>query len=197
MSINTVSDYLYLLTPTERLNLAPGDFLFNQNDPARGIFVVKQGRIKLLRDTVDGNAVIMYTAQTNDSLAEASLFSSHYHCHAKADLESEVLFYEKTEVLKYFSSNSESALNFIEVLAKQIQRLRLLLELRGVRSPRERFIQYLQLMADSERIVSVQSTYKDLAITLGMTHETLYRVLAQLEKENVVKREENKIILQI
>lgn len=195
--MNTVSDYLCLLKPAEIINLSAGDYLFNQNDSARGIFVVNKGRIKLLRDTVDGNAVIMYTAQTKDSLAEASLFSTHYHCHAKADLASEVNFFEKQQVLNYFSSNTESALNFIAVLAKQVQKLRLLLELRGVRSPRERFFQYLQLMVDTEGAVLVQSTYKDLAITLGMTHETLYRIFAQLEKENLIKREENKIILQI
>jgi len=141
--MNTISEFLYLLKPSKTINLVPGEYLFNQNDSAKGIFLVKEGRIKLIRDSVDGNLVIIHIAQINDSLAEASLFSSHYHCHAKSDTPSQVLFYEKEQVLTYLSSNKASALDFIEVLAKQIQKLRLLIELRGVRSSRERLIQYL------------------------------------------------------
>ena len=157
-------------------------------------YLVNKGRIKLVRDSIDGHAVIMHIAQRSESLAEASLFSSHYHCHAKSDLASQIYFYTKEQILKLLSSNV-TALGFIEVLAKQIQRLRLLLELRGGRSPKERFMQYLQLMAGADKVLSVKSSYKDLAITLGMTRETLYRVLAQLEGDNIIAREENKLIL--
>jgi len=52
-------------------------------------------------------------------------------------------------------------------------------------------------MMDSDQNLLIESTYKDLAITLGMTHETLYRVLGQLEKDNVIAREKNILTLQI
>lgn len=194
--MDTVADFLCRLKPAETITLKSGEYLFRQNDACRGIFLVNKGRIKLVRDSIDGHAVIMHIAQSNESLAEASLFSSHYHCHAISDLSSQIYFYTKEQILKLLSSNL-TALGFIEVLAKQIQRLRWLLELRGVRSPKERFMQYVQLMAGADKILSVKSSYKDLAITLGMTHETLYRVLAQLEGDNIIAREENKLILLI
>lgn len=195
--MNTIKEYFNLIKPNKVINVSQGDYLFNQNDAAIGVYIVQQGCIKLLRDTIDGNTVIFYHAQLNESLAEASLYSDYYHCHARADVNSIVEFYDKESVLKYLSLNIDSSLKFIEVLAKQIQRLRLLLELRSIRSARERLFQYLKLMSDDKGVFLFASTYKDLAITLGMTHETLYRVLSQLEKDKVIMREANKIILQI
>jgi len=193
--MHTISEFLRSLQPTEVIELNRGDFLFKQNDSARGIFLVNDGRIKLIRDSIDGNEVILHVAQSNDSLAEASLFSNHYHCHAKSDIQSEIFFYAKDKILNILSSNTTSAFNFIEALARQIQKLRLLLELRGIRSPEKRFMQYLQLNADADKSIEITSTYKDLAITLGMTHETLYRLLGKLEKNKVLERREKLILL--
>lgn len=195
--MNTISEFLRSLKPANIIDLGPGEYLFKQNDSTKGIFVINNGRVKLMRDTVEGNTVIIHIAHVHDSLAEASLFSSKYHCHAKSDVQSQVYLYEKEQILNYLSQDTALSLNFIEVLAKQIQKLRLLIELRGIRSPRDRFIQYLQIMVNSELSLKIDSTYKDLAITLGMTHETLYRVLGQLEKENVITRNETKIILSV
>ncbi len=195
--MNAISEFLCSLTPTNIIDLDPGEYLFHKNDLAKGIFVINSGRVKLIRDSVDGSQVIIHIAQAHDSLAEASLFSNHYHCHAKSDSQSQIYLYDKKQVLTYLSTDSSMSLNFIEVLAKQIQKLRLLIELRGTRSPRKRFMQYLQIMVNSERSLQIESTYKDLAITLGMSHESLYRVLGQLEKEDVITRDGNRIILSV
>ena len=195
--MNTVSEFLCSLKPANIIDVSPGEYLFNQNDLTKGIFVINTGRVKLIREAVDGNQVIIHIAHAQDSLAEASLFSDCYHCHAKSDIQSQVYLFDKKQILTYLSTDTALSLNFFEVLAKQIQKLRLLIELRGIRSPRERFMQYLKTMLNSERTLQVDSTYKDLATTLGMTHETLYSVLGQLEKENVITRNENKIILSV
>jgi len=195
--MKTITEFLSSLKPTETFDLNPGEYLFHQNDPSKGIFVINKGRVKLMRDSIDGNVVIIHIAQQNESLAEASLFSNQYHCHAKTDIHSQVVLYDKEQILTYLATDTALSLNFIEVLARQIQKLRLLLELRGIRAPRERIMQYLQVMVDSEQVLQIESTYKDLAIKLGMTHETLYRVLGQLEKDNMIARDENKIILRI
>jgi len=191
--MNTLSQFLCSLKPAKIIDVSPGEYLFNQNNSTKGIFVIKAGRIKLIRNTVDGNPVIIHIAHAPDSLAEASLFSDRYHCHARSDVRSQAFLYDKEQILTYLSTDTALSLDFIEILTKQIQKLRLMIELRGIRSPRERFMQYLKITVNSELFLQIESTYKDLAITLGMTHEALYRVLGQLEKENVITRHENKI----
>jgi len=193
--MNSIATFLTTLTPNNIIELQVGEYLFHQNDSTFGIFVIKHGTIKLIRDSVDGNEVIIHIAQTNDSLAEASLFPDRYHCHARTDGAAQIYLYNKEDILEYLSSDSTFSLNFIEALARQVQQLRLLIELRSIRSPRERFKQYLKLMVDSKRSLQIDTTYKDLAVSLGMTHETLYRILSQLEKEGLIAREDKIINL--
>jgi len=195
--MNSIAQFLSELVPGKIIELAQGDYLFHQKDPTIGIFVIKQGTVKLIRDSVDGNEVIIHVAQSNDSLAEASLFSDHYHCHARTNVASQIFLYNKQNILACLAKDSTLSLNFIEALAKQVQRLRLLIELRSIRAPRERLMQYLNLMVDSKRSLQIETTYKDLAVTLGMTHETLYRILSLLEKEGLIARMNKTINLSI
>ena len=195
--MKAIFDFLSVIEPTEQKKLSAGEYLFRQNDAARGLYLVKQGRLKLLRDTVDGNQVIMHIATANETIAEASIFSKRYHCHAKADQKSSVALYDKQKILTLLAADSDSALKFIQALTQQVQRLRLLMELRGVRSPRERLLQYCQIQMNKDGVVSINSTIKDLAVTLGMTHETLYRVLGQLQTEGLIEKKENALILRI
>lgn len=54
------------------------------------MYQIHSGRLKLVRDTVDGNAVVLHVGNTGDTIAEASLVSTHYHCSAIIDAPKEV-----------------------------------------------------------------------------------------------------------
>jgi len=191
--MESLVEFLNLIQVGATLELKAGDKLFHQYHETQGLFLIQQGQIQLLRDTIDGNSVILYTAQGGETIAEASLFSEKYHCHAKAISECTVFLYEKKIVLDYLQTNSDYALQFIKLLAKQVQSLRSLIEIRGIKSPQERVVQYLLVNLNDTKQFTLNSTYKDFAVKLGMTHETLYRVLAKLEKNKVISRENNQI----
>src|SRR5687768_18283766 len=56
---------------------------------------------------------------------------------------------------------------------------------RSVRSARERILQHLELIAeDDQHALRLDSTLKDLAAEIGLTHEAFYRALAALEKRS-------------
>ncbi len=82
------------------------------------------------------------------------------------------------------------------MLAHQVMDLRTRFQQRNVRSARERVKQFLALnISPDGRTVELYGTLKDLAAEIGMTHQTLYRVLAALEGSSEIKRAGNKIIL--
>jgi len=193
--MQSFSNFLMKTEPIEIKNISAGEILFDQNSKAWALYVVKQGRIKLVRNTQDGNPVVLYIAISGNSLAEAALFSKTYHCQAIADIESEVLCFDKIKLLQQLSADPAASLNFIESLAQQVQSLRLLIELRNIRSPRNRILQYLLSMSDENRRITIKSSLKDIAYQLGMTHETLYRKLSELEKQNLIERKKNIIQL--
>lgn len=170
--------------------LAAGQALFRQGDSVVAIFAVERGRLRLVRHTIDERKVVLHTARPGELLAEAALFSATYHCDAVADTASRLRVLSKPELLAALRGDPDFALRFMGVLARQVMALRTRLELRSIRSARERLLQHLLLHAAAAegRTVRLDGTLMDLAAELGMTHETLYRTLAELEAEGVLAR---------
>src|ERR1035437_9367097 len=74
--------------------------------------------------------------------------------------------------------------------------LRTRLEQRNIHSARDRVLHYLTLNAgEDRRTVMVPGTLKDLAAELGLTHEALYRTLADLATAGEIERFKGKIRL--
>jgi CRP/FNR family transcriptional regulator, dissimilatory nitrate respiration regulator len=81
-------------------------------------------------------------------------------------------------------------------LAQQLQHLRTQMEMRNIRSARERVLQYLRLYSDpTQRTVHIEGELQDLAADLGLSREALYRTLARLESDGAISRDEQGIVL--
>ncbi len=168
-------------------SLGAGETLFRQGDKTFAIYEVERGRIQLLRHTADGRRAVLFTAGAGQSLAEAALFSPRYHCDGVAASDARVRFFRKEAVLAAFRANPDLAERFMALLARQVQSLRAQLEVRNIRSARERILRHLSLAARGGT-VELDGSLKDLAATLGLTHEALYRAMAALERDGAIGR---------
>lgn len=172
-------------------SLEQGEFLFQKGDPASHVYTVLDGAMRLVRYTFEGSVVSMHTARPGESFAEASLFSPIYHCDAEALQPSVVSCYDKRAILATLQDHPEKNEALIALLCRQVRSLRALLEVRSIRSARDRVLHYLLLEADQETMtVSLSGSVKEMAQDLAMAHETLYRTLAALEREEVISRRE-------
>jgi CRP/FNR family transcriptional regulator, dissimilatory nitrate respiration regulator len=177
--------------------LAAGQALFHLGDPTAGIYEVLRGQLQMVRVSSSGREVVLHVAAAGDLFAEASLFSPTYHCDAIAKTAATVRLYPKAKVLAEFRRNPQAAEAFMALLAREIMSLRSRLEQRNIRSARERVEHFLALNAGADgRTVPLRGTLKDLAGELGLTHEALYRALAELTADGAIKRSKNKIVLQ-
>jgi len=176
--------------------LAPGELLFRQGHRAWAIYKVETGRLRLIRRTIDDRLVILHTARRGELFAEASLFAETYHCDAIAAVQSSVRVYPKEIVIKALRADPALAEAFMAPLAYQLQELRARLELRNIRSARDRVLQYLRLRAGIHgRSITIEGQLQDVAAEIGITREALYRTLATLEAEEYLTRTENGIVL--
>ena len=177
--------------------LAPGELLFWQGDPAVAIYKVESGRLRLIRRTVDDHLVILHTARRGEFFAEASLFADAYHCDGVAAVPSSVRVYPKQNAMDAMRKDPALAEAFTARLARQLQELRARMELRNIRSARDRVLQYLRLRAGVQgRSIPVEGQLQDIAAEIGMTREALYRTLAALETEGCLTRTETAILLE-
>ncbi|WP_047198081.1 Crp/Fnr family transcriptional regulator [Caldimonas brevitalea] len=173
--------------PTRR-TVPAGGVLFRQGSVSVGVFQLVSGRLRLMRSTPGGADVPMHTVRPGELFAEASLFSSHYHCDAVALDNCEARLYPKAAVLRHFADRPEALWAFTQELAHRLQNVRTRLEIKQIRSATERVLQYLRLMSDSKGVWQRPGPLKHLAEDIGLTHEALYRALAKLEREGWIHR---------
>jgi CRP-like cAMP-binding protein len=176
--------------------LDAGEMLFTTGDPVRSLFVVAEGRLRLLRHTADGATLTLHVARAGEAFAEASLFSRTYHCDAVADVRSTLTAYPKRTLLRALREDPGAALALTGHLAGQVQTLRGQVELLNIKSARERVLAYLHNhLSASARRVEPERPWKTIATEIGLTHEAVYRALAELERDGLIEREEKAVVL--
>lgn len=177
-------------------SLGAGDAVFRQGDPATTLYRVRTGRVRLIRHLQDGSSVVLHVARANATFAEAALFSDVYHCDASAEIRSVVTAIPKTTLLAALRTDPESSLDLAKALAGQVRDLRAQLEVRNIRSASARLLAWLRLSALGEPpALEIDRPWTDVAAEIGLTHETIYRTLAGLERAGEVVREGRKVTL--
>jgi CRP/FNR family transcriptional regulator, dissimilatory nitrate respiration regulator len=169
--------------------LKAGEVLFRQGKRTAGLYQIVKGKVRLVRVDRAGREVVLYVGGPGDTIAEASLFAAAYHCDAIASTDAVVRLYPKAAVLLVFQRDAKSMQAFMAMLAHQVMTLRTRLELRNIHSARDRVHHFLAVNAESGGgAVTLTGTLKDLAAELGLSHEALYRTLAQMSAAGEIER---------
>jgi CRP-like cAMP-binding protein len=169
--------------------LRAGQTLFRTGAQTAGLYEVIAGKVRLVRVDRSGREAVLQIASPGDVLAEASLYSSTYHCDAIATTEALVRLYPKAMLLSELKRDPKLAQSFAAMLAQRIMTLRTRLERRNIHSARDRIRHFLAVNVGTDgRTVALPGTLKELAVDLGLTHEALYRTLARMEAEGEIKR---------
>ena len=154
--------------------LEPAQPLFHVADVVAFMYFVLQGQITLSRQTENGATVILQQAQSGQVLAEASAFSSTYHCNAQATRATHV----RAVPVNLFHNRLKQDANLSQVwasyLASQVQSARMLAEIRTLRKVGDRLDAWLE----QGRTMPPKGKWQELASQLGVTREALYRELA-------------------
>jgi CRP-like cAMP-binding protein len=190
--------WLSLVDPAKAVQrrLAARGTLFRQGDAPAAIYVVREGRVRLVRHLNDGSAMALHVAQANETVAEAALFADTYHCDAVAETPSEVAVLPKADLLAALEADPRASLALAKGLAAQVRDLRAQLELRSIRSAPERILFWLRQRASgTPPAVRVDRPWTEIAAEIGLTHEAIYRALAALERAGLVRRRPGQIAL--
>jgi CRP-like cAMP-binding protein len=167
-----------------------GDAVFRMGSPARAVFYLESGGVRLVRHGPGGEEVLLHDARAGEFFAEASLDSTRYHCDAIASEHTELLKVPADALRLLLDEDHDFARQWISMLARQLRAVRTRVERLSLKSAAAR-IQHLMLVEGHGPLceVTLPGTLKDLARDLGLTHEALYRTLATLTREGVIERE--------
>lgn len=176
--------------------LKAGQTLFRSGKRSVGLYEIVSGTVRLVRVDRTGREAVLFTGAAGDTIAEASLFSASYHCDAIAATSATVRLFPKAAVLEAFRRDPRAMQAFTAMLARQVMSLRTRLEQRNIHSARERVRHHLAINVGADgRTVVLPGTLKQLASELGLTHEALYRTLADMAADGEIERRRGTIRL--
>lgn len=160
--------------------------LFVAGKAPRWMFFVISGEVTLERTGLQGEAVVLQRTRMG-FVSEASLKVTRYHCDAVAIADTNVIKVPVREVNTFLDRDQEFASRWIRMLDGEVMRLRLHCERLSMKSVKDRLIHLIQTEGKDGRY-SVPSGIKTLAGELGVTHEALYRTIANLQKAGLLSR---------
>ena len=167
-----------------------GETVFRAGAPTHSIFYVEAGAVRLVRYGRAGEEVLLHDARTGEFFAEPSLDSPRYHCDAVVSETSELLRCPSAALRELLDTDREFARQWVSLLARQRRAVRTRVERVSLKSTSERVRHLLVSEGRGPGCeVRVQGTFKDLARSLGLTHEALYRTLATLERDGIIERD--------
>lgn len=172
------------------------EVLFSQGEKVKAFYIVESGRIRTERYTVDGSVTTIQVARDADSLASETLFCDRYDCSAICEVKTTVTIFQKDVLMCFLQENIDLLMLFSQCLSKHISSLKNNLEIRGIRSAKNRILRYLQIGSEGEdNIIRIDRPLKDIAYEVGLAPEVLYRTLGLLEKEGRIVRRKHSIQL--
>lgn len=174
----------------EHLDAPSGKAIFRTGARPTKILWVLDGEIRLVRRS-RGGAEIVLQRVSSGFVAEASLDSPRYHCDVVAAVQSRLLAFPADRFKQALVDDERFRAFWMRRLAREVRTLRSQVERLALRGAAERIEHYIESEGENGRL-ELTGTRKAWAAELGLTHEALYRALADLERAGKISAVERK-----
>nr|WP_225169728.1 Crp/Fnr family transcriptional regulator [Ensifer sp. IC4062] len=156
-------------------SLDKNEHLFHRGDPVHALFLVTEGCVNLLRYHVDGSPAVLQRSGAPSVLAEASVFSEHYHCEAVAADKTNILAVPIGVVRDLLDNEPAFARAWSRHLAHELQSARKRAEILSLRAVGARLDAWLTW---NDGQLPSRGEWRRLAEEIGVSPEALYRELS-------------------
>jgi CRP/FNR family cyclic AMP-dependent transcriptional regulator len=171
-----------------------GATLFVEGQPARGVFILCTGHVKLSTSSADGKTLILRISEPGDLLGlPATISGRAYEVTAEVIEPTQANFISGTDFLNFLRDHGEATLRVAQELSETYQSA--FAEMRTIglsHSAGEKLARFiLDWTADhtsdkSVGKVSLTLTHEEIAQMIGASRETVTRLFADFKKKNLL-----------
>lgn len=162
------------------------EIVYSNATSARHFIFIIEGKIKIFRLSELGKEQIIRLLERNEFTGELALFEGVRKAYATALKPTSVYIIEHSAFKDILTQYPEISLKMIEILSYRLHLSEEQTSTISTVTAKERLWNYLNKIKEQEhdsQIVHLKETKRFLASYLGMSSETLSRVLHQLEEE--------------
>lgn len=177
--------------------------IFDQGDPTRLVYLIKRGKVRILRRTLDGKEVTVAVLGAGDLFGEETLFASGERTTVAIALEESLICTAKAEDLfGLLARNAQIALNVAKILNDRVIEMSATVEdLAYARIPDRLMNLFVRLAGEHGTpapegvVLDLHLTHADIASLIGSTRETVSLELANLVRAGRIKVEGRTIVV--
>jgi len=192
-----------LLETMEAVHLDRGEQLFGEGEPGERVYVVRTGKIKLVRSWPDGRENLLAVLGPGEMFGELSLFDPGPRTSsARAVSEAELIALGHDDMMRWLARRPEVAKHLLQALAQRLRRTNVTLaDLVFTDVPGRVAKALLDLarrfgrpIADGQ-LVAHDLTQEELAQLVGASRETVNKALADFASRGWLRLEARAVVL--
>ena len=182
------------------LKLAPGQALFHEGDPATRVFTLTRGTLKLYKLLADGRRQVTGFLYPGDFLG-ISVDDEHAFS-AEALEDSQLCWFPRARFDDFVEDQPKMERELYRMAAHELAAAQQQFVLLGRKTASERLASFLLLLADrtsaaegkKSAMVRLPMSRSDIADYLGLTKETVSRVISSLKRDRIIRLESLEMI---
>ena len=182
------------------LKLASGQALFHEGDPATRVFTLTKGTLKLYKLLADGRRQVTGFLHPGDFLG-ISVDDEHAFS-AEALEESQLCWFPRARFDDFVEEQPRMERELYRMAATELAAAQQQFVLLGRKTASERLASFLLLLAERSALstgtgagmVRLPMSRSDIADYLGLTKETVSRVMSALKRDRIIRLETLEII---
>lgn len=184
--------------------IAAGEDLLHRGDPASGLFVVLEGRLRVSVVSAEGGEVMLGMLGPGEVIGEMSLLDGQPRSADVAAIEpSALLFVERAHVMELLRRDAALCLRLMAVLCRRLRDANEAVEDVALLDVPARLGRVLLRLARGFGVaepggavrIGARVSQRDLALLAGTSRETANRELRALEAAGVIGKSQGRIVL--
>lgn len=166
-----------------------------EGQPARGVFIVCQGRVKLTSMSKEGRSVILRIVQAGEVIGLSAVIGNKaYEASAKTLVPTQVRFVAANDMMRILRTHPEAAIQAAQSLSREcVSAYNEIRQLALAPTLARRLATLLlswcgpSIIKEDELRINVHFTQKEIAEMIGTNRETVARLLSQFKRRHVIE----------
>ena len=183
--------------------LAVGEVVFSEGEPAESFSVVLSGSVKLVQLSRDGDAIVFRVLGAGDALGAVSLLGADsYPVSAVAVTAATILEWPAAVVLQFIEQAPRLSLNVLRSVSDRLQALRLQYRQLATEKVERRIarallklIQRAGTKVDDGMLLDLPLSREDLAQLTGTTVYTVSRIVSRWEASGLLRSGRQQLVI--
>ncbi|MDD4003693.1 MAG: Crp/Fnr family transcriptional regulator [Elusimicrobiaceae bacterium] len=178
---------------------ADGEYLFNEGEPPPGLFIVCTGRVKIYKTSASGQQLISRIEHTGDLVGHIAFFAGgNFQSSGEVMGDTVISLVDNALFLDFLRKHPDASVAVMRALARDVREGDTRAHDIAYKPAKTRMADVIlktSLPESGRNFVVKGVKRRELAEMAGLTVETAVRILAEFEKNKIIKRNGKEIVI--